>query len=192
MQSWIAQLLTVLVAFVVFVIIATTNLRVQQVSIATTQYQASSTNQTDFVGVMDRDFRNIGSRYPDYDLDPDSAIIAFDSTGVFAFWAQTERGAAPNSIRYEWGEVGTVRVDTGFVPAYSVSRTVDGQAAGGTAGAVTQFDLRLLDDEGHLTGILANVRQIDVDVNLVSSLGSNSLVETNGWQTIIRPSALSR
>lgn len=192
-QNWIAQMLALVVAGVVIFIIAAVTLRVQRGSIATTQYQAAKTNQIDLVGLMDRDFRNIGSSYPNYVLDPENAIIAFDSAnGVFAFWAQTAPGSPPDSIRYEWTESGTVRVDTGYVTAYAVERKVNGVFSGGSAGAVTRFDLRLLNDDGTPTGVLADTRQLEVNLSIISSLGSSEFVETNDWQTVIRPTALAR
>lgn len=192
MQNLIAYSVTIVVAFVILMIIMTVNLRVQQTAIATTQYQASKISQADLVEMMDRDFRNIGSSFPNYTLDPTTAIIAFDSTGVFSFWAQTERGMPPATIRYEWVQSGTVRVDTGYVPAFAVSRTVDGNPAGGSSGSVTNFGLRLLDTDGNPATVLSDTRQIDVDLSIVSSLGSSSLVETNDWRTVIRPAALAR
>jgi hypothetical protein len=192
MQNLIAYSVTILVAFVILMIIMTVNLRVQQTAIATTQYQASKISQADLVEMMDRDFRNIGSSYPNYALDPTTAIIAFDSTGVFSFWAQTERGMPPATVQYDWAESGTVRLDSGYVPAYSISRTVDGNPAGGSSGSVTNFGLRLLDSNGNPVAVLSDTRQIDVDLSIVSSLGSSSLVETNDWRTVIRPAALAQ
>lgn len=195
MQSWIAQTVALVVAGVVILIIANVSIRVQRASIATTQYRASKTSQSDLVGVMDRDFRNIGATYPNFVLNPDSAIITFsgDSTGgTFAFWAQTERGKAPDSVRYSWSSSGTVKIDSSYVPAYAVSRTVNGKAAGSSAGSVTHFYLRLLNSEGNSTAVYADARQIEVNVNMVSSLGSSEMIETNNWKTIIRPPALAR
>jgi hypothetical protein len=188
-------MMAMVVTSVVILIIANVSIRVQGSSIATTQYRASKVNQIDLVGLMDRDFRNIGATYPNYVLDPASAIIMFsgDSTGgVFAFWTQTERGMPPDSVRYEWAQTGTVRIDTAYVPAYSVTRQVNGDATGGSAGAVTTFDLRLLNADGNPTGVLSDTRQIEVNVSVISSLGSSDLVEMNDWQTIIRPAALVR
>lgn len=192
MQNLIAQSLALVVAGVVVLIIANVNLRVQRSAISAVQYQTAKSNQTDLVGLMDRDFRNIGSSYPDYLLNPDDAIILFDSTGSFAFWGQTGRGLPPDSIRYTWAQYGTVRVDTGYVPAYSVTRSVNGQPVGGSAGAVTEFSLRLLDNNGNPTAILSDTRQIEVNVVLISSLGANGLTEANRWETVIRPAALDR
>jgi len=193
MQNWIAQMVALVVAGVVILIIASVNLRVQRGSIATTQYQAAKTSQTDLVGLIDRDFRNIGASYPNYALPPDKAISVFDSSnGIFAFWAQTTPGQPPDSVRYQWSKSGKVKIDTAYVDAYSISRTINGNAAGGSAGSVTRFELRLLDDEGNATGTLSNTRQIEVNLSLVSSLGSSEFVETNDWQTVIRPTALAR
>jgi hypothetical protein len=192
MGNWIAQMIALVVAGTVILIIASVNLRVQRGSIATAQYQASKTNQIDLVGLIDRDFRNIGSSYPNYDLDPESAIISFDSSGVFAFWGQTERGFPPDSIRYSWSQYGQVLVDGAYVPAYSISRTVNGSAAGGSAGAVTSFNIRLLDDDGNPAGALTDTRQIEVNLSIISSLGSSDIVETNDWQTVIRPTGIAR
>jgi len=193
MQNWIAQLVAVFVAGIVIFIVAAVNLRVQRGSIAAAQYQASKTSEVDLVGMLDRDFRNIGSDYPNYGLDPATAIIKFDSTGgVFAFWGQTQRGMPPDSIRYHWVQSGTVLVDSAYVPAYSVERTINGSPAGGSAGSVTDFHIRLLDNEGNPTGVLSDTRQIEVSVSIVSSLGANEYVGTNDWQTVIRPTALAR
>ncbi|MGA7303731.1 MAG: hypothetical protein WBW88_02605 [Rhodothermales bacterium] len=192
MQNWIAQLVAVVVAGTVIFIIAAVNLRVQRGAVATTQYQASKTNEVDLVGLIDRDFRNIGSSYPNFSLDPNAAIIAFDSSGTFAFWGQTKRGFAPDSIRYSWSQTGTVLVDSAYVPAYSISRTVNGVPAGGSAGSVTSFSLRLLDNDGNGIAALSDTRQIEVNLSIVSSLGANAYTGTNDWQTVIRPTALAR
>lgn len=195
MQNWIAQMVALVVAGTVILIIAAVNLRVQRGSIATTQYQSSKVNQIDLVGLIDRDFRNIGSSYPNYAVDPATAIIAStgDSTGgSFAFWGQTARGAPPDSIRYTWTQTGTIRVDSVQVPAYAITRTVGGVNMGGSAGSVTHFFLRLLDNDGNPAGTLTDTRQIEVSLRIVSSLGSSEFVETNDWQTVIRPTALAR
>lgn len=191
-QNWLAQLVALVVAGVVILIIANVNLRVQKASIAATQYQSAKTNQTDLVGVMDRDFRNIASSYPNYALNPDSAIVAFDSSGTFTFWAQTERGAPPQLVSYTWSQTGTVKVDTAYVPAYAISRTVNGSAAGGSAGSVIAFSIGLLDTNGNTTAAFSDTRQIQVDLSMISSLGANELTQTNNWATVIRPTALAR
>lgn len=188
-------MIALVVAGVVILIIASVSIRVQRTSIAATQYSASKVSQTDLVGLMDRDFRNIGATYPNYVLNPDNAILAFSSDtsgGVFAFWGQTERGMPPDSIRYEWTQTGTVRIDTTYVPAYAVSRYVNGNLRGSSAGAVTWLDIQLLNADGNPAGVLPDTRQIEVNVRIVSSLGSNDLVETNNWETVIRPAALAR
>jgi hypothetical protein len=192
MQNLLVQTVALVVAGVVLLIIANVNIRVQSAAISATQYQTAKTNQTDIVGLMDRDFRNIGSSYPNYLLNPEDAIISFDSSGTFAFWGQTGRGLPPDSIRYSWSQYGTVRVDTGYVPAYSIERSVNGQPAGGSAGAVTEFSLRLLDNDGNPAGVLSDTRQIDVELIMMSSLGSNELTDANRWETVIRPAALAR
>jgi len=193
MQNWMLQLVAVVVAGVVILIIASVNLRVQQGSIATAQYQAAKTNQTDLVGLIDRDFRNIGAKYPNFVLPPENAISKFDSAnGIFAFWAQTTPGQAPDSVIYQWSKSGKVLVDTAYVDAYSISRSVNGTLAGGSAGAVTRFELRLLDDDGDPAAVLSDTRQIEVNLSLISSLGSSDFVETNDWETVIRPTALAR
>jgi hypothetical protein len=192
MQNWIGQLVAIMVAGVVLFIIASVNLRVQRGSVATTQYQAAKINQVDLIGLIDRDFRNIGASYPNYALDPENAIVAYDSAnGYFTFWAQTEANQPPDSVRYEWSQSGTVRVDTGFVPAYAVVRKVNGVEMGGSAGAVTNFDLEFFDSEGNPTAA-NSAQQIEVNLSIISSLGSSDFVETNDWQTVIRPTALAR
>jgi hypothetical protein len=192
MQNWIGQLIAIVVAGVVLFIIASVNLRVQRGSVATTQYQAAKINQVDLVGLIDRDFRNIGASYPNYTLAPEDAIIAYDSAGgYFSFWAQTEPGMPPDSVRYEWSPSGTVKIDTAYVTAYSLQRKVNGTLTGGSAGAVTRFDLDFLDATGNPTAPI-NAQQIEVNLSIISSLGSSDFVETNDWQTVIRPTALAR
>ena len=191
MQNVILQTVALVVAGVVLLIIAAVSIRVQRSAVAATQYQAAKGVQTDLVGLIDRDFRNIGSGYPDYMLNPDSAIISFDSTGSFAFYGQTQRGQAPDAIEYTWSQYGTVRLDTAYVPAYSVSRTVNGVPAGGSAGALTKFEVHLLDNVGNPVSVFSDTRQVEVSLVMISSLGSNSLTEANTWETVIRPAALA-
>ena len=194
MQNWIGQLVALAVAAVVILIIAAVNLRVQTGAIATVQYQAGKTNQIDLIGLIDRDFRNIGSRYPNYVLDPATAIVSFtDATpGSITFWGQTVANAPPDSITYAWTKTGTVLIDSAYVDAYTITRTVNGEPRGESAGSVTEFDIDLLDSDGNAAGVLSDTRQIRIDLKLTSSLGSSDFVETNDWQTVIRPTALAR
>lgn len=195
MGNWFGHIIAIFVAGVVLFIIASVNIRVQQSAISSVQYRAGKTETMDLMSLMDRDFRNIGSNYPNFDLPIDSAITGLDTTAspkFFEFRGQKEPGLAPQTIRYEWSEIGTVVVRDTVRTAYQVKRYVDGALSASSGGKVTRFDIGLLTSDGMPIASPADARQIAVKLSLVSGLGKSSAIEQTDWNTIIRPIALAK
>jgi len=195
MGNWFGQLIAVFVAGIVIFIIASVNIRVQRSAISSVQFRAGKTETVDLMSLIDRDFRNIGSNYPNYDLPIDSAIVGLDTTGsprYFEFRGQKEPGDPPQTIRYEWSPIGTVVVRDTVRTAYQVHRYVNGSLAAASSGSVTRFDIGLLSSDGTPVAAPADVRQILVRLSVVSGLGTSSTIEQTDWNTIIRPLALAK
>lgn len=195
MGNWFGQLIAIFVAGMVIFIIASVNIRVQQSAISAVQFRAGKTETVDLMSLIDRDFRNIGSNYPNYELPIDSAIVGLDTTSnprYFEFRGQKEEGLPPQTIRYEWSPIGTVIVQDTVRTAYQVQRYVDGNLSAGSSGTVTRFDVGLLTSDGLPIASPAEVRQIRVGLSVVSGLGKSSTIEQTDWNTIIRPIALAK
>ncbi len=195
MQDQIAGIVAAAVGFIVLTIIASTNMRGQQAAIEAQQFMTAKKSAIDFSTMMAQDFRNIGANYPAYPLSPDSAISLFDTVSsprVFAFMGQASRGLLPSLIRYEWDVAGTISVRDGKVQYYQVKRFVDGQLSGSSTGAVTSFRVRLRGADGGDILTVADTRQIEVSLRIVSPFGSGRLIEWVRLNEVVHPQALSR
>lgn len=195
MQDQIVGIVATVVGFIVLTIVASTNMRGQEAAIEAQQYMTAKKSAVAFSTMMAQDFRNIGANYPAYALPPDSAISSFDTVSsprAFEFAGQAVRGATPSLIRYEWDVAGTILVGDSLVPYYQIKRFVDGQLAGSSTGAVTSFRVRLRDADGGDILTVADTRQIEVSLRIVSAVGSGRLVQWVRWNEVIHPQALSR
>ena len=81
MNSWIAGLVSVVVAGVILLIMFRVGIQAEERSVTATQHRAMRTSHVSLQGFIEHDFQNIGSNFPAYDLDPESAIIEYDTTG---------------------------------------------------------------------------------------------------------------
>ena len=195
MQEQLGGIVAAAVGFIVLTIVASTNMRGQTAAIEAQQFTSAKKSAVDFSTMMAQDFRNVGANYPAYLLPPDSAIVSFDtlsSPRVFAFMGQAARGLPPSLVRYEWDVAGTILVRDSLVQYQQIKRFVDGQLAGSSTGAVTRFSLRLRDADGSDILTVADARQIDVSLRIVSGLGGGRLVEWVRLNEVVHPQALSR
>ena len=195
-QSYIATLVGAVVAGVITYMIWVFTIQNQERSVAATQHRAVRTSEHDLWRMVERDFTNIGSNHPFYENDPTTAIRVFNITGAageFVFVGQTERGMPPDTVRYVWTVNGTKTLKEGeTVETLLVERFVNGSIAGYSSGAVTRFEVTMLDNEGLETLDKSAARQIEVGLSMFSTLGENQLIGLSHWDSIIRPTALAR
>jgi hypothetical protein len=188
----------VITGFIIF-IIAAVSFRGQSASIDSTQYFAQKRMLLDLVQMAERDFGNIGSG----GTAPGTAVISFDTTGPvkhFAFRARPDSIAVPDyiltppsTIRYQWQEVGTLALNSGDVPAYTVERLVDGTVAGRSSGYITSFDIDFFAAGGTpVAATVDSMRVIRLDVTAVSPLGRGNNIEQSRWTKVFRPVNLTR
>jgi hypothetical protein len=199
MGNWIAAAVVAVISGVVIYILGVVNLQSQDRSISATQVRSMRTSQMNLVQMVEFDFQNIGSNFPDFINEPDVAITGLDTTGspkFFQFVGQTERWADPDTVRYEWSKTGKVKVKregkAEEVDAHTVTRYVNGAVAGSSAGVITRFQITLLHSDGTPAISFADARQIQVSVSMVSNLGADNMISESEWNSIIRPAALAR
>jgi hypothetical protein len=167
----------------------------QQASINSAQFRIVKKDAMGLAAMIERDFKNIASNYPNFSINPDTAIVALDkysSTRVFEFWAQTVRGQAPVPVRYEWEQVDDVQLKRGTVPVFQIRRIVNGDLQGMSVGYVTEFNILLLKDDGSVATVFGDTRQIAVEVKTVSGIGTSQMVEETRWNTVYHPLGMSR
>ena len=202
MSNMIGGLVAVVVTGAVIMIISRLGTQAQELSVTATQQRAIRTSEMDLVAMIDMDFQNIGSNFPEYpnypnyyEFFPDSAISRWDtvsSTREFTYRGQTKRGMPPDIVSYTWTTTGTKTIERGTVDIYQVQRWINGQLTGSSTGAITRFSIVLLDSGGNRVATPKNARQILVSVSMVSGLGESSLLGETHWKSIVRPAALAR
>jgi len=192
-HSMIAYSLAAAVVGILAITIFSVSRTGQDAAISATQFQAAKESSLDVAAMIQRDFANIGSNHPNFDLPIDSVFVKIDTTGddqTFSFRGQTTRGATPSLITYNWTQVGTESIGGETVPIYQLTRYIDGTNSGGNAGGIVSLKLRFEYDNGTAVANVLSTRRIRVDMELVSTLGVDSNMETSRWSAIIRPTAL--
>jgi hypothetical protein len=195
MSNWLVGTIGVVIAGLVLLAIFKLNIQAQERSVSATQQRSVRTSEMDLLSMIEIDFQNIGSNYPDFELDPDSAIIMLGADGsdsVFSYMGQAVPNTEPVEIQYRWHKTGTIETKRGTVNAYQVERYIDGNKAGMSSGSVTSFRIDLLDSEGSAVASTKDTRQVRVRLSMASNLGDSSLLGETQWESLVRPYALAR
>ncbi len=195
MNTWIGTLLGIVVSGVVIYILSMFNLQNQERSISATQQRATRQSEMNLIAMVEIDFQNIGSNHPAFDNDPSAAIRMYTGSapnGEFKFVGQTRRGMPPDTVSYKWNSTGTKVLKRGTVNVFRVQRFVNGKLAGESTGAITRFEIVMLEGDGTVTNVTSDARQIAIGISLVSNLGESALLGETHWESIVRPNALAR
>jgi hypothetical protein len=195
MSETIGYTLSALVAGVVLLVVHSTTFRAQEAVVATLQYNSVKQSTVDLVSVMAQDFRNVGSNYPYPNLLSGLAVLGYDTVNVshhFEFSAQTVRGQVPDTVRYEWKPGNPVTTGNHTYPTVLVQRFVNGELAGRNSGSITSLSIELFAANGDPVMAAAEIRQIKVDLKMVSSLGSNGAIEESRWSETFHPMHMSK
>jgi hypothetical protein len=172
-----------------------TKTRVESMVVATIKARAGKKMMLDVAASLERDLRNVGSNYPGYTLDPDSAIIQWetDSTvNFFQFVGQADPGQPPAIIRYEWQVVDSTTVGDVVKPTYLIARYVNGTLSRVTASVFTGVSFKIQNDLGEPATAPEDVRQIAIELIGVSGIGSSDAFTETRWNAVYRPQAIAR
>jgi hypothetical protein len=198
MVDSIGYVLSALVAGVVLLIVQMTTMRGNEAAVSTLQYSAVKQSTVEFVGMMERDFQNLGSNFPYPDLLSDLAVLQYDtvsSTKRFDFLAQTKRGLPPDTVSYRWRQGNVIQAgakhDKSF-PSVIVERYVGGKLAGMNTGSITDFSLELKTAEGLPVMAAAETRQIEVNLKMIGALGSSGEIEESRWSATFHPMHIAK
>ena len=195
MSESIGYTLSALVAGVVLLMIQSTAFRGQEAAISTLQYSAVKQSTVDLVGMMERDFRNIGSNYPYPSLLSELSVLNYDTvsaTHQFEFSAQTRRGLPPDVVRYEWKPGTPVTTGGHTYPTFTVERYVNGMLSGSNTGAITSLSIELSTESGAPVMAAAETRQIRVEMMMISSLGMDGEIKQARWSETFHPMHLAK
>lgn len=182
--------LSVIVAGTILLIISAVTFRGQEATVATIQYSSVKQSTLDLIGVMDRDFRNMGSNYPYPDVLSEGAVINYDTAATpnrFDFTAQTTPGALPDTISYRWQPGSPVTSDGITYPTVKVERYVNNVLTGGNSGVITSLSIELYTKDGDPVMDGADTRQIQVEMTMISSLGANGEIKEARWSETFHP-----
>ena len=195
MSETFGYTLSAIVAGVVLLIIQSTTFRAQQAAVSTLQYSAVKQSTVDLVGMMGRDFRNIGSNFPYPELLSELAVLSYDTASAthrFSFSAQTRRGQAPDTVRYEWKPGNPVTARGNTYPTFTVKRYVNGILSGSNTGSITSLLIELSTETGTPVMAAAETRQIRVALTMISSLGSDGEIDQTRWDETFHPMHLAK
>jgi hypothetical protein len=198
MMDSVGYVLSALVAGVVLFIVQMATLRGNEAAVSTLQYSAVKQSAVQMVGMMERDFQNLGSNFPYPNILSELAILQYDTTSTtrrFDFLAQTQRGLPPDSVSYRWREGEEVRLgkkSDQTRPSIIVERFVNGQLTGSNTGAITSFSLELQTGEGLPVMAGAETRQIVVEMTLIGALGSHGEIEESRWHATFHPMHMAK
>lgn len=195
MSEWIGHSIVAAVAAMIMLSATVTKTRVDSMVLTTIKARAGKKMMLDVAAGLERDLRNVGSNYPGYILDPDSAIIQWetDSTvNFFQFVGQADPGQPPAIIRYEWQVVDSTTVGGEVKPTYQIARYVNGTLSRATASVFTGVSFKIQNDVGGLAATPDEVRQIAIELIGVSGIGSSDALTETRWNAVYRPQAIAR
>ena len=195
MSEWIGHSMVAAVAAMIILSATVTKTRVESMVVATIKARAGKKMMLDVAASLERDLRNVGSNYPGYTLDPDSAIIQWetDSTvNFFQFAGQADPGQPPAIIRYEWQVVDSTTVGDVVKPTYLIARYVNGTLSRVTASVFTGVSFKIQNDLGEPATAPEDVRQIAIELIGVSGIGSSDAFTETRWNAVYRPQAIAR
>ena len=195
MSESIGYTLSAIVAGVVLLIIQSTSFRGQEAAISTLQYNVVKQSTVDLIGMMERDFRNIGSNYPYPNLLSELSVLGYDtvsSTSSFEIAAQTRRGQPPDVVRYEW-KAGNPVTSGGYThPTFTLERFVNGNLAGSNTSSITSLSIELSTETGAPVMAAAETRQIHVEMMMISALGMDGEIKQSRWSETFHPMHLAK
>jgi len=187
--------LSAVVLGVIALIVSTLTLRGEEATVATVQYSSVKQSTMDLVGVMDRDFRNMGSNFPYPDILSEGAVINYDTTSTpnrFDFTGQTQPDALPDTISYRW-QAGSPATSDGITyPTVTLKRYVNDVLTGQNSGVITSLKIELYDGEGAPVMDGADTRQIQVEMKMISSLGANGDIKESRWSETFHPMHMAK
>lgn len=195
MNHTIAYSAVAAIAMLVVLSIMALKSRTDSVSVAVLQTRTSKNIMLNLAATLERDLRNVGSNFPAYDLEPDSAVVSWkvDSTAnYFSFIGQAKPGQPPAVIRFEWRAADSAIVQGELKSLYEVSRFVDGELRFQTAPLFTSVSFSFLTDDGQPAADAGELRQIGIELKAIGSLGVSEAVPETRWDAVYRPIALAR
>jgi hypothetical protein len=187
----------ILVSVVTVTLLAALAMDQQSARIDAIKYYSGRVNASQFVEIMERDFRNIGvgvekgtAKIIDYRWDESKKYFEFKSM------VDTMANASPRQIRYEMTPAAHIKFVVGnrrdSLAAYKVVRYHFENGAykgdGGSVHSITHFNITLLDQyEQDVSKNLENARLIDVGMIALSPLGEDESAGRFRWHTRYRP-----
>lgn len=195
MNDWIGHSVVAAIAALIILSAMVARNRVDNMVVTTMQMRSGKKLTLDVAAALERDMRNIGSNFPTYDLEPDSAVIDWktDSTlNYFQFIGQANPGEPPALIRYDWQVVDSTLVGDEWKPLYKISRSVNGVLSRSTASVFTGVSFEFQNDVGLPASQPDELRQVDIRLVAVGTLGSSGDVRETRWNAVYRPQAIAR
>jgi hypothetical protein len=197
MQWILDNIAAFVISCTVILLLAVLSLTGQKASIEAVQYSTARTASVTLTEVLEQDLMNIGAGRLAI-VFGDIVIEKNGPTPYVEFLTRDNR-ADPNpvTVRYSWVESGTINARGTQIPAYQVTRHVDGQAVPITGNTVTSFDItfkrRVLGDWTPVTTAEApQSSRVDVRLTLASPLETGEIVEETLWERQIIPVNLRR
>jgi hypothetical protein len=197
MQWLIDHMAAFIIACTIILLLAVMQLRGQQASIETVQYNVARTAAFNLTQVLEQDVTNIGAGQ----VRVSEANLVIDTTSTvrsFAFWTRPDRNSPdPRRVEYRWEENGSAYIDGEQVPTYEMKRVVNGAEAPLTGNVVTALRITLRNENmepiyNASPEALARTRRIDLSLKLVSPLGKGDVIEETRWEREVLPVNLRR
>jgi hypothetical protein len=196
---WFIQdhLSSIIIGSVLLLVLIQVIVQGQEASVDLVQHYAGRAQATSLVTMMQGDLPNVGAGVDA----ADDAIVDYswsETGGTFTFQATTDTSttATPQTIRYQLVAADSVEVEsdgvTETLPAYTLQRLVESGGTyvltGASSSTILDLDLRLLkDDETAVSTDLDETRIIEIELEMLSSLGQDEAVGRIYWRTRFRP-----
>ncbi len=174
-------------------VVATTQLRVQQMNVEQTVAYVSKTQALDFANTIEREFKLIGVGLGNRNQ-MITGIKAGDdgNTASFTFEWQSAQTGQILTIEYRLVPGDTVQVGGVETPLLQVQRYEDGHPRGASPSTLTRWNVRLLDDAGNAASITEAtlVRVSFANLMALGDAARYSIPETH-WAVTLRPHNLA-
>jgi len=187
------NLSSMLVFGTLVLVLAVTQLRVQQTTVEQTVVHIAKTQALDFADTVEREFKlmgvGIGNRN---DMIADLQTDANGNTSAFTFRWEDDKTGKELDIGYRLVAKDTVEVGDKMVPLYQVERYEDGHLRGASPSTLTRWNVQLLDDTGNPSTLTdaTVVRIAFANLMGIGDIGSYSIPETH-WAITLRPHNLA-
>lgn len=200
MQAMIDHTAAVVIGATILFILFALSTRSNDSSIEATQVDITRTELRTLVDVIEQDFNNMGSGMGDPNVSATERVVR--SRGTVGGYETVTFLATPNDtgspspvlVTYRWKQDGTAVLPDGtVVDVYEVEREIGGQTAtfeNATNINVTMRYETLLPVSSAAyanSDSLAAVRYLDVDVGMVSPVGTEDLIQQARWKKRFRP-----